>query len=231
MASSTLARKPLVLAGLENLVSMAKTVALRHLCIFKETKHAVMIIHPEDARLRYVVGDGIENDELTLLIEIFRQNECLPCSVWVPYSDREIGDSMNTICQKQYGYSIIRNKRNFKRELKTMFNAMPANGDICYFIEDESDIHRVIRLFDKSKNEIGSVTLYNDNETIGVYDLKINEPYRRKGYGRILIDLIEQTIQHPNTTKIVAQVKDNVLAFYTKVGFEVEGKLCVMNIV
>lgn len=215
--------------SLTNLVSFGRYAAQTCEEAFFYCENGItIIVHPKEARLRYAVVEGKTTKFISRIIETSKR----PIIIWATTRDK--------ICSFHFiNESCIHEGRAMLLKVKKRIAIKNPNSDRIFIgIEKQSNIHNKVissmykkgvfgKIVCKYQNRtIGSVFMYVDEDSIGIYELKVNYRFRKRGIGTQLINRIREIAIKLNVENIVAQTS-SASNFFMKNGFVPEGKLFV----
>lgn len=187
-----------------------------------------IIVHPKEARLRYAVVEGKATKFINRIIEKSKR----PIMIWVTARDKiRTFHFINESCIHEGRAMLFKVKKGIA--IKN-----PTSDEIFIGIEKQSNIrNKVIRsmykkgVFSKivckyQDRIIGSVFIYVNEDSVGIYELRVNYRFRKRGIGTQLINRIREIAITLNVGNIVAQTS-SASNFFMKNGFIPEGKLFV----
>ena len=111
--------------------------------------------------------------------------------------------------------------------VKTFRDTNINYNEFIKYIEDLSNFHDIFLLIDEeSENIIGCVTIlleqkliHNLNFVCHIEDFIINNNYKNKGFGSIILTHIKEYAKKKNCYKIILNCNNNIKEFYIKNNF------------
>lgn len=111
--------------------------------------------------------------------------------------------------------------------VKTFRDTNINYNEFIKYIDDLSNFHDIFLLIDEeSENIIGCVTIlleqkliHNLNFVCHIEDLIINNNYKNKGFGSIILDYIKEYVREKKCYKIILNCNNDIKKFYIKNNF------------
>lgn len=99
--------------------------------------------------------------------------------------------------------------RPFAQEKRRFDEMMRLNSDLCFVLSEGTTI-------------VGTILGAYDGRAVSVHRLAVKTELQKKGYGKLLLETLENKIKERGIERIYLQVhtsNQNVLGFYKKLGY------------
>jgi hypothetical protein len=222
-------------AGLLNLASLARFSSDKIHCHFEAGSHAILVHHPVYEDLRYAIHDGTNRKELLNSLSVFCQPLKQSFSIWTTlrdYFEIPLTDGVRTlvtgatVCaepkkkQESDGRFVISRAqlsvttpgRSYKDKFNELRNSLECDNDDCFSLY-KCEIDGI---------SVGHMTIYYDQQFLGIYDLAVLPAYANRGIGSALLNYARNLAIERQADAVVAQVSNDVLDFYLHSGFHAE---------
>ena len=107
-------------------------------------------------------------------------------------------------------------------KLKKIFEKLPENHFIKFYLDEENNIIGAITLIIEQK-------IIHNGQCVGhIEDFVVTEKEQHKGIGKLLLNNAIQTAKQNNCYKVILNCKDEYVGFYQKMGFKLDGNTMVL---
>ncbi len=100
--------------------------------------------------------------------------------------------------------------RPYDQELSKFGEMLRLKNDLCFVLDDDGEI-------------VGTILGAYDGRSASIHRLAVKKSLQRKGYGRMLMQTLEDVLKEKGITKMMAQVhisNKNVVNFYKNLGYK-----------
>jgi len=185
-------------------------------------KNTVLLCNKNSGNLNYIVSNGSDKAELFKFIGVAKKECSSYFYIYLSHARKEVLNILTT----DKKIDIFKGATFYSRPTKTVLTKNRGFEFREMVLDSQLEIVEIV----KDGIVIGSMKLFYDGRDMGIYELFIEQEYRMKGFGRKMIKYAKYVAFNKYANLLVAQVEDNLFAFYKKLDFEILGKILVVKI-